>query len=160
MRHLVPLFLVVTSGCVEGALAHYQATFEHVADCKVTGGVEDCRNPGDQATHIQSRISVDDRGEDSRMFMRQDTLVGPIENNSFHMEQVHEQVYEQSGCKNRQVLKFDGVVDDPGFGMRREIQGELVESSVTDGDPQACGRNVPYGDIKRYKVVATEIYNP
>lgn len=162
MRAALGMALVtaLASGCVEGTLAHYQAKMEHLADCQVRAGVEECAAPGASRKDIQSRMTIDERGEHTRVFMLEETLVGPMENNSLHVISTHEQVRDESGCLTRQTRKLDGVIDEPGFGMRRELVGTLETSNVTDGDPQQCGQNVPYGQISRYRVVALEVFNP
>lgn len=160
MRAFLVVTALVLSGCVEGTLAHYEATLEHVADCTIVGGVEDCRDPGEAAVHVHTRMSVDERGDDSRLFLREDTLLGPISDNTIHVQSSRESIYEQSGCKSRQSSRLDGWIDDPGFGMRRQVTGTMDELTLTEGDQQACGRNVPYGTRKKYRVTAVEVFNP
>ena len=50
--------------------------------------------------------------------------------------------------------------DDPGFGLRQELKGFYEEGSTAEGDPQQCGRNVPYGQVTRWRLDAVETSQP
>ncbi|MEW5850332.1 MAG: hypothetical protein AB2A00_16195 [Myxococcota bacterium] len=160
MRRVVVLVLMAAAACLPGNIVHYQADLVPLADCNLRRGELECLAPADGGTRISGVMSVDERGDDTRVFFRQETLVGTFDGDRLHVENVRELVREQSGCLTRQTLKIDGLVDDPGFGLRREINGSAEESAITDGDPQQCGLNIPYGQVRRYTLHAVEVTQP
>lgn len=157
----VPMHMMwVCVGCLPGALTHYQAELVPLADCSVDQGQTSCLAPGDGGMAYRGSMSVDERGESSRVFFRQETLVGTASEDHVHAESVRDLLREQSGCKTRQRLVLDAVHDDPGLGLRQELTGTVEESTTTEGDPQQCGRNVPFGAVKRYRLTAVQVTEP
>ena len=86
--------------------------------------------------------------------------MGSDDGDRFHVEKEQAVVHEQDGCRTRRAFVMDGLKDDPGFGLRRQITGSAEESSVTDGEPRVCGRNIPFGDRTRFALHAVEVNQP
>jgi hypothetical protein len=141
-------------------MSHWRAELTPVAECRVLSGVEECFAPANGGTLVVAGMSVDERLEESRVFLRQDTLLGLFDGDRLHVERARDQVREESGCLTQQSLLMDGLVDDPGLGLRREITGTYEERNLTSGDPSGCGRSVPYGSVTKYRLVAVEVSQP
>lgn len=152
--------ILVFSGCLPGAITHYQATMEPVAVCTILGGQSQCDPPPDGGTSLFTSLSVDEKGADSRVFMQQEVFPAKEEQGRLTMEDIRETVRPSNGCRTRSMLRLDVLHDDPGFGVRQQLTGVMEESNTTEGDPQQCGRNVPYGELRRYRLTATELSQP
>ena len=153
--------VVLGSACLPGAVTHYQTVLTPVAVCEIEQGVQNCQEPGDGGISITGSMSVDEREDSTRVFFRQEVLVGEVNTQGELKVSVdRDSVREQNGCATRQTLLMRGIHDDPGFGLRQEINGVFEEGNLALGDPQQCGRNVPYGTLTRYRMLAVETSQP
>lgn len=147
--------------CLPGAVTHYQTVLTPLAACEIQQGQETCVDPADAGISVTGSMSVDERGDSTRVFFRQEVMVGSMDNvGRLTVELNRDAVREQNGCATRQRLYLTGLHDDPGFGLRQEINGVFEEGNLALGDPQQCGRNVPYGSLTRYKFSAVETSQP
>jgi hypothetical protein len=158
---LVVLFSVAAAGCLPGTVTHYSAKLAPVALCDINQGDRYCQPPENGGDLVFGSLSVDERADETRVYFRGDTLVGKMDGQGHLVVDVQrDALREQSGCLTRQRVVMDVLHDDPGFGIRQELRGTYEESNTAEGDPQQCGRNVPYGQVTRYKLVATETSQP
>jgi hypothetical protein len=160
LRRALLLLTVPAAACLPGAITHYQAELVPVATCAIVSGRQQCDDPGDAGTREFTSLSVDERGEDSRVFLRQEAYPAVLEGGRLTSDDVRETVSRTSSCRTRASFRLDALQDDPGFGTRGQLTGVLEETNTTEGDPQQCGRNVPYGEIRRYRLTAVEVTQP
>lgn len=147
------------AACLPGAITHYAASLVPVASCAIRSGQADCQDPGDAGTTVHTSLSVESRDDATRVFLRQEIYVGTQDQGRLRVEDIREQV-RPSSCQTRSTFRLDALHDDPGFGIRQQLHGVVEESNTVEGDPQQCGLNVPYGDLVRYQLTATEVTQP
>ncbi|MBI5498506.1 MAG: hypothetical protein HY904_26125 [Deltaproteobacteria bacterium] len=158
---LAAVAVVLAAGaCLPNAIVHYAATLTQVATCEIHAGTVDCQPPADGGVILGGTLSVDEREDRTRVFFRDETMLGTFDGDTLKVSDTRDLIREASGCMTRQHRELDGIVDNPGFGIRRELTGEFRESTTAEGDPQQCGVNVPYGELRRFRVEAVEVSQP
>src|SRR5690349_9082378 len=107
----------VVLGCLPGNIIHYQTDLIPIADCTLLRGKLECGAPSDGGIRLSGVMSLDERGDDTRVFFRSETFTGTDDGDRLKVSNTRELVREQRGCLTRQTFKLEGLMDDPGFGL-------------------------------------------